>query len=527
MKTDRMHPGLTLAVATLLVLALVAPGPPAAADDPGVPPGGSFLDDDRNPQEPSIEAIVAAGITSGCSPREFCPDRSTTRAEMAAFLVRALGEEGSMGAYQGMFPDVPATAWYRPYIERLVELGVVAGYPDGTYRPNNPVSRAEMAALLVRAIPTATTYDPIAGSFTDIPEDAWYRQHVEYLYSLRVTVGCNTDPLRYCPNDPVRRDHMAAFLTRAFGLTPRVVPIRYEPLNGLPSADPYKTARRVIALKIDNARGARPQSGINEADAVMESLVEGGLTRWIALFHQSDSSYAGPIRSGRPTDAGLLLPLGATMVASGGQPWILDLIGAAGVPILRERDVVAPALRRISSRAAPYNLYADTMALRAEADGSGYQDVPPSDLFAWAPFARPDAPRASTISFSWSDPINVTWTWDGLVYSSSLNGTPQTWVDESGQTGPIVADTVVAIIAPVYEAPPPEGINGSPVPALDTVGSGRALVFTNGHVLDGSWSRSALSEPFELSYPDGSVLTVPPGVPWINAFPADRPINWR
>ena len=353
------------------------------------------------------------------------------------------------------------------------------------------------------------------------------RPYVERIYSLGITVGCKQDPLRYCPGDPVRRDHMAVFLTRAFGLTPRIAPARYEPLNGLPSVDPYKTARRVIALKIDNARGARPQSGINEADAVMETLVEGGLTRWIALFHQSDSSYAGPIRSGRPTDAGLLLPLGATMVASGGQPWILDLIGAAGVPILRERDVVAPALRRISSRAAPHNLYADTMALRAEADASGYQDVPPPDLFAWAPFARPDAPRASTISFSWSDPINVTWTWDGRVYGSSLNGTPQTWVDASGQTGRIVADTVVAIIAPVYEAPPPEGINGSPVPALNTVGSGRALVFTNGHVLDGSWSRSSLSEPFELSYPDGSVLTVPPGVPWINAFPADRPINWR
>jgi hypothetical protein len=522
-----MHPGLMVTATTLLVLALAAPGLAAVADDQGLPPGGTFLDDDRNPQEPSIEAIVAAGITAGCTPREFCPDRATTRAEMAAFLVRALGEEGSVGAYRGIFPDVPATAWYRPYVERLVELGIVTGYPDGTYRPNSQVSRAEMAALLVRAIPSASTYDLVAGSFTDVPADAWYRQHVEYLYSLRVTVGCTTDPLRYCPNDPVRRDHMAAFLTRAFGLKPRIAPARHEPLNGLPSADPYKTARRVVALKIDNARGARPQSGINEADAVMETLVEGGLTRWIALFHESDSAYAGPIRSGRPTDAGLLLPLGATMVASGGQPWILDQIGAAGVPILRERDVVSPALGRIPSRAAPYNLYADTMALRAAADAAGYRDVPPPDLFTWAPFARPDAPRASTISFSWSDPINVTWTWDGRGYSSSLNGEPQTWVDESGLTGRIVADTLVAIIAPAYEALPPDGVNGSPVPALNTVGSGRVLVFTNGHVLDGTWSRVAWSEPFELRYPDGSVLTVPPGVPWINAFPADRPINWR
>ena len=527
MSKRRNHGGLRLTVTMLVVASLAALSAPALGDDAVLPPGGTFLDDDRNPLEPSIEAVVAAGVTTGCAPGRFCPNRTTTRAEVAAFLVRALGEQSTMGAYQGIFPDVPADRWYRPYVERLAELGIVAGYPDGSYRPDAPVSRAEMAALLVRAIPDAVPFDSIAGSFTDVPAGAWYQSSVERLYSLRVTVGCESVPLRYCPDDPVRRDHMAAFLTRAFGLTPRTVPARYGPLNGLPVSDPYSVWRRVMALKIDNARGARPQSGVQEADAVMETLVEGGLTRWIALFHQSDSSYAGPIRSGRPTDTGLLLPLGATMVASGGQPWILDLIGAAGIPILRERDVTPPALRRISPRAAPYNLYADTAALRAEADSAGSANVPPPDLFVWAPFVRTDAPLASTISLAWSDPITVTWTWDGKRYRSSLNENPQTWVDETGQAGPIAVDTVVAIIAPVYEALPPDEVVGTSVPALDTVGHGRVLVFTNGRVLDGYWSRSTVHEAFDLRYPDGSLLTIPPGVPWVNVFPADRPINWR
>jgi hypothetical protein len=259
----------------------------------------------------------------------------------------------------------------------------------------------------------------------------------------------------------------------------------------------------------------------------METLVEGGLTRWIALFHQSDSALAGPIRSGRPTDTGLLLPLEATMVASGGQPWILDQIGVAGVPVLRERDVAAPALRRISTRVAPHNLYAATRALREAADAFGYPDVPPPDLFEWAPFNRFDAPAASSISLSWSDPITVTWIWDGARYSSRLNDRPQTWIDETGRTGPITADTVVVIIGSVYEAFPPDGVAGSPVPAIETTGSGRVLVFTRGRVLDGDWSRSSIAEPFLLRYPDGTALTVPPGIPWVNIFPAGRTVDWR
>jgi hypothetical protein len=70
-------------------------------------------------------------------------------------------------------------------------------------------------------------------------------------------------------------------------------------------------------------------------------------------------------------------------------------------------------------------------------------------------------------------------------------------------------------------------VAGSPVPAIDTVGSGRVLVFTNGRVFDGRWSRSSIRDPFELRYPDGSLLTVPPGVPWVNVFPADRSVDWH
>ena len=92
-----------------LVLILALSGLPAQAQTT-LPPGGTFLDDDGNSHEGAIEAIAAAGITTGCLPDLFCPSAPVTRAEMAAFLVRALGQ--SPLAASGTFSDVPAGQWY-------------------------------------------------------------------------------------------------------------------------------------------------------------------------------------------------------------------------------------------------------------------------------------------------------------------------------------------------------------------------------------------------------------------------------
>ena len=95
---------------SLVLVALVAL--PAQAE---LPPGGTFTDDNGSVHEPNIEAIAAAGITTGCDSTGtlFCPNSSVTRAEMAAFLIRALGQAGT-GSYQGYFTDVPDAQWYTP-----------------------------------------------------------------------------------------------------------------------------------------------------------------------------------------------------------------------------------------------------------------------------------------------------------------------------------------------------------------------------------------------------------------------------
>ena len=179
--------------------------------------GGRFSDDDDNPHQLSIEAIGTYGITQGCNPPDnthYCPSDTVARAHMMAFLARALRLETDQDTTSSRFRDVPDDAWYLPYLEGLADMGVVAPYEDGTFRPDEPLTRADMAVLLTRAFPYITPASDPAGVFTDVPPDTPHAAEIEAIHTAGITQGCSTNPLKYCPNDPVPRDQMATFLAR-------------------------------------------------------------------------------------------------------------------------------------------------------------------------------------------------------------------------------------------------------------------------------------------------------------------------
>jgi hypothetical protein len=165
--------------ARLRILALAATlalvGSVPASGQTSLAPGGTFLDDDFRAAEPAIEALVAAGITNGCAVELFCPLATVSRGQMATFLGRAL-KAGTSEV--GAFTDLVAGSYYAGFVNRLAELGVVDGYPDGTFRPDAPVSRAEMAALLVRAVGLEVADSLAATPFTDVPTDVWYHDRL-------------------------------------------------------------------------------------------------------------------------------------------------------------------------------------------------------------------------------------------------------------------------------------------------------------------------------------------------------------
>ena len=180
---------------------------------------GRFSDDEASVHEVSIETIAALGITVGCSPTRpdrFCPDRMVTRAQMMAFLARALGEGAGSAPKTNRFTDVPDGAWYRPYVERLADLGVVEPYPDGTFRPLELLTRRDMAVFLTtRAFPHISPAAAPVGAFADVATSASRAAEVEAVLAAGVTRGCSAAPLLYCPSDPVTRARMASFLVRA------------------------------------------------------------------------------------------------------------------------------------------------------------------------------------------------------------------------------------------------------------------------------------------------------------------------
>jgi hypothetical protein len=294
-----------------------------------------------------------------------------------------------------------------------------------------------------------------------------------------------------------------------------------SPLNGLPVTDEALLARRVIAVKVDNHPEARPQSGLQEADAVIETLVEGGFTRMIALFHQSDSSYVGPVRSLRPTDSAVLAPLDPVLTISGGQNWIVALAVSRNIDLIGEG---VTGLFRMSHRSAPHNLYANTVDLRTTADERGYDDDFGGPLYPVGEWEEP-AETAGSLTLDWGWGHTVTWTYQDGRYLRFEGTRAHEWIDREGGRGQLAFDVLVVIESHKYTASP-AGAGGSSVPAVETLGTGRLLIFAQGKVMEGTWERETLADAYRFFDADGNPAVVPPGIPWISLFPQEQLINW-
>jgi predicted extracellular nuclease len=171
-----------------------------------------------------IERLYAAGVTGGCgtSPLIYCPEAPTNRAQMAIFLLKAkygaAYNPPAVGASTG-FSDVPTTHWAAAWIKQLAAEGITAGFPDGTFRPNDPVSRAQMAVFLLKAKYGAAYNPPAVGpgtGFNDVPNSHWAAAWIKQLAAEEITSGCGGG--NYCPDAPVTRAQMAVFLVKTFNL---------------------------------------------------------------------------------------------------------------------------------------------------------------------------------------------------------------------------------------------------------------------------------------------------------------------
>jgi photosystem II stability/assembly factor-like uncharacterized protein len=182
----------------------------------------SFTDvPDSDPFWSVVDAAAMNGVTVGCGSGQFCPASVTSRASLAAFLLR--GKNGGLyappPATGTVFADVPKGSLAADFIEELANEGITSGCGGGDYCPSAPVTRAETAVLVLKTLHGAGFVPPPATGtvFGDVPIDAFAAAWIEELFHEGISAGCGGGD--FCPDTPLIRAQAAALIVHAFGLS--------------------------------------------------------------------------------------------------------------------------------------------------------------------------------------------------------------------------------------------------------------------------------------------------------------------
>jgi hypothetical protein len=298
--------------------------------------------------------------------------------------------------------------------------------------------------------------------------------------------------------------------------TPTPPPTFPWPLTGVLTENPVD--RPALAVKVENSVDARPQTGLGAADMVWEEVVEGGITRYVAVYHSTLPAEIGPVRSVRPMDPAIAAPLHGLFAFSGGQPVFVSAVQAAGLRVLSQ-DAGADGFHRLSTRRAPHNVYADPQALLAQADADHQHSPAGQFVFAVAP-EQPTALAAGTpaagVQLTLSGVSHPQWTWsapDG-AWLRAEGTTPAVEADGTRLRATNVVVLRVAVVNTRYSDPA-----GNPVPETQMVGTGEALVATGGHTVAATWTKNSIADPVLLAGADGMPITLAPGNTWVELVP--------
>lgn len=283
----------------------------------------------------------------------------------------------------------------------------------------------------------------------------------------------------------------------------RVSPLTGEQVRGaLPD-------RPVLVVKVPNTAEATPQAGLSSADLVAEELVEGGLTRLAAFYWTELPPVVGPVRSIRATDIGIVLPAGASLVASGGAPKTFRQVSHEKIPTYTEIEK-DPGFSRNPGRQAPYDLMVSLPELAKDVRLTGARPAQPYLPFAPAAEGRPGT-VATHLDAVFSPSATTSWELDDAGYRRTSGYAP---VGDD-----FVADNVLVLRVKVGDAGYQDPA-GNPVPETDLTGGGEALLFCAGSVTKGTWAKDGLAGEMTLEAADGSRLEVPTGKTWIELVPA-------
>ncbi|WP_456787562.1 DUF3048 domain-containing protein [Cellulomonas sp. P5_C5] len=334
--------------------------------------------------------------------------------------------------------------------------------------------------------------------------------------AVLVLGACSGSPTDPSPVAPVTE---APVIDAAKAAPPApVVPPRW-PLTGVAAAD--VTVRPALAIKVENSGEARPQTGLDQADVVWEQVVEGGISRFVAVYQSQVPAEVGPIRSVRPMDPAITAPLHGLIAFSGGQPQFVQDLKNAGLQTVSMDAGADGFYRKKGVGPAPHNVYGTPQTFWDQADGE--HSAAPATQFVMAKSPEKASAvvaggPASTVAVHLSGYARPTWTWD------AASGT---WLRAEGSApamlrsgAQIAATNVVTLKVQVVNSGTTDPA-GNPVPETVLEGSGDATVSSGGKTVTGTWAKTGTDGVLTLAAADGSVLTLAPGITWVELVPVD------
>ncbi|HJR90084.1 MAG TPA: DUF3048 domain-containing protein [Aeromicrobium sp.] len=272
----------------------------------------------------------------------------------------------------------------------------------------------------------------------------------------------------------------------------------------------------VYYVKIENTNGGEPQYGADQADMMIEELVENGATRLIGMYHSKLPTRIGHVRSARTTDIALSKPVNAAIIASGSAQKTRDDILGDKIPfyVWDWRD--GAGWSTDPDKAAPYHVLLDLQAMDKALERTA---TPKQNYFTFgAGPGEDDVTKQTTrAAVKFSSKTTTRWTYRGGTWHRSP--------ERAAPGQEFTADTVVVVFAKVVEAGYND-LSGNPVPETVVEGSGRAVILSDGTATEATWNKSSADSTMTFTSKAGNSLGLKPGRVWLEAVPRGGDVTY-
>lgn len=273
-----------------------------------------------------------------------------------------------------------------------------------------------------------------------------------------------------------------------------------------------------VACKIDNGSEApRPQAGLNSTDIVFDEMVEGGLTRLVAIWHSTQPDAIGPVRSIRPMDPDILSPFGGIVCFSGGQAVFVNMINQAPVFVASETTEQGKGtFSRSPERIAPHNVIVNVQKLAADHP----ELAPPAEQFKFAKDVQTSSAAASGTAVT---KLEVKFPQASALWEPSADGGK--WLrTQDGKPlfdkldGAQVAATNVVVLQVRVDRSYLDRKYGH-IPKTVMIDSGKAWVFTAGKYVEATWIKTSATASISVVDAAGAPVLLAPGNTWVELMP--------